>query len=242
METSMETRRRRGPSAKYTPPAWTTTTLRELLAGARTLPAPAGQGDLLGALDGGRLPLWLAGSAAIAQRPCVAIVGTRKPSEEGLLRAARLARELSAAGVAVVSGLAEGIDGAAHRAAIDAGGRTIAVIGTPIDKAYPAAHAQLQEQIAADHLLVSQFAPGTPTLPAMFPQRNKLMAAIADATVIVEAGETSGTIHQAAECLRLGRKLFFLASLARLNYSWVQGFQRSGAGVVERTGDILDSL
>jgi DNA processing protein len=93
-------------------------------------------------------------------------------------------------------------------AAIEADGRVVAVIGTPIDKAYPAENRRLQERIYRDHLLISQFEPGMRTFPSHFPERNKLMAAITDASAIIEAGETSGTLHQATECVRLRRWLF----------------------------------
>lgn len=158
--------------------------------------------------------LYCAGDLALLERPRVAIVGARDASPEGQKRAAKLARGLAAAGVVVVSGLAKGIDAAAHRAAIEAGGRTIAVIGTPLDKAYPAEHAELQERIWREHLLVSQFAPGTRVFPSNFPARNLLMAALTNATAIVEASDTSGSLHQAAECARLGRPLFIAKSLA----------------------------
>jgi DNA processing protein len=239
----MATRRRATggrPSAPYVPPSNVATTTRAaLLSGARSLPDRAAQASLaFGLVDRDRL--WCAGDIGLAQRPCVAIVGTRQPSSEGERRAARLARELAEASVVVVSGLAAGIDHAAHVAAIEAGGSTIAVIGTPIDRNYPAAHAELQMEIARHHLLVSQFAPGTRTFPAMFPERNKLMAALTDATVIVEAGETSGTIHQAAECVRLGRWLFFMKSLVDQRHSWVDGFlKQAGVRVLCSTSDVL---
>jgi len=159
------------------------------------------------------LRLFYAGELSLLQEPCVAIIGTRKVTEAGAKRTNRLARELVQAGVVVVSGLAAGVDAAAHSSAIDAGGRTIAVIGTPLEKAYPAENARLQETIYRDHLLVSQFAPGTRTFRASFPQRNKLMATATDASVVMEASDTSGTLHQAAECTRLGRWLFIAKSV-----------------------------
>jgi DNA processing protein len=124
-----------------------------------------------------------------------------------------LARELAKAGVVVVSGLAKGVDTEALSAAIEAGGKVVAVIGTPIDRAYPAENKLLQERIYREHLLISQFAPGQQVFPSNFPERNKLMAALSDATAITEAGDTSGTLHQAAECGRLGRWLFIAKSV-----------------------------
>lgn len=143
----------------------------------------------------------------------VSIVGSRKPSPEGAKRAKRLARLLVEQNTVIVSGLAEGIDSIAHRTAIDCGGRTIAVIGTPLERCYPAKNAPLQEEIAQHHLLVSQFAPGTKTFPSHFPERNRVMALLSHATVIVEASEKSGTRHQGWEAIRLGRPLYIAQSL-----------------------------
>jgi DNA processing protein len=161
----------------------------------------------------GDLKLYFAGDLSLLSRPCVAIVGTRKVSDAGAKRARRLARELVQRGVVVVSGLAHGVDTCAHTGAIEHGGDTVAVIGTPLEKAYPADNADLQETIYRDHLLVSQFAPGERTFKSSFPQRNRLMAALCDATVVIEAGESSGTLHQAWECIRLGRWLFVARSV-----------------------------
>jgi len=152
--------------------------------------------------------IWCAGDISLLSRPCVAIVETREVSNLGAARARRLARELSAAGIVVVSGLAKGVDTEALTSAISAGGQVIAVIGTPTDKAYPAGNRHLQERIYREHLLVSQFPPGSRVFPGNFPTRNKLMAALSDATAVIEAGEASGALHQAAECTKLGRWLF----------------------------------
>lgn len=157
--------------------------------------------------------LWCVGDISLLHRMCVAVVGTREVTPEGAARSRRLARELAAAGVVVVSGLAKGVDTEALSAAVDEGGRVIAVIGTPIDRAYPAENKRLQERIYREHLLISQFAAGERVFPTNFPERNKLMAALSDATAIIEAGDTSGTLHQAAECVRLGRWLFIAKSV-----------------------------
>lgn len=113
----------------------------------------------------------------------------------------------------VVSGLAEGIDTAAHRAAIDAGGKTIAVLGTPLDKSYPRSNAELQRTLMEEHAVLSQFPVGYPTQPKNFPMRNATMALIVCASVIVEAGESSGALSQGSETLRLGRMLFIMESV-----------------------------
>ncbi len=137
----------------------------------------------------------------------------------------RLARELAACGITIVSGLARGVDTEALTSAIESGGKTIAVIGTPIDRAYPAENKGLQEKIYREHLLISQFPPGKKVFPSNFPERNKLMAVISDATVIVEASDTSGTLHQAAECVRLNRLLFIAASIMEdPTLRWPQSF------------------
>lgn len=162
----------------------------------------------------GDIPLYFSGDLSLLDRPCVAVVGSRDLSELGRKRAARLSRELVGAGFVVVSGLAAGVDAVAHSEAIESGGSTIAVIGTPLDKAYPAANAALQQEIYENHLLISPFAYGEQTFKSSFPKRNRVMAALSDATVIVEASDTSGTLHQAAECVRLKRWLFIAKSLA----------------------------
>jgi DNA processing protein len=152
---------------------------------------------------------------------CVAVIGSRQASQEGLARADRLARMLVEHGVTVVSGLAAGIDTAAHTAAIAAGGRTIAVLGTPLDQCFPEENRALQDRIAREHLVISQFASGTVTRRRDFPMRNKTMALVSDATVIVEATDQSGTIRQGFEALRLSRGLWIAAPLladARLEF------------------------
>jgi DNA processing protein len=124
-----------------------------------------------------------------------------------------VARKLVDAGLVIVSGLAYGVDTVAHTAAIEQGGKTIAVIGTPLDKATPSENAELQERIYHEHLLISRFAKGEKTYRTSFPLRNRLMATLSDATVVMEASDTSGTLHQAAECTRLGRWLFIAKSV-----------------------------
>jgi len=163
----------------------------------------------------------------------VAIVGSRKASPEGLGRARKLAKLLVEHGVVVVSGLAEGIDTAAHTAALDAAGRTIAVIGTPLDKAYPKENRGLQDRIKSEHLVVSQFPIGYPTQPKNFPLRNRTMALISDATVIIEASDSSGSLHQGWEALRLGRGLFITKSVADdTKLKWPAEMMHYGARVL----------
>lgn len=188
-------------------------TLGELLEGVREIPKnQEGRLSLSGEMIGS-LSLWGSGDLSLVRKPCVAVVGTRQVSRDGAARSRRIARELVDAGVVVVSGLARGVDTEALTSAIETGGRAIAVIGTPIDRAYPAENRRLQERIYREHLLVSMFEPGSRVYPSHFPERNKLMAAISDATVIIEASDTSGSLHQAAECTRLNRWLFIAKSV-----------------------------
>jgi DNA processing protein len=145
--------------------------------------------------------------------PRAAIVGSRKPSPGGLKAAKEIASEFVRNGVIVVSGLAEGIDTAAHTAAIEEGGRTIAVLGTPLDRVYPRSNFELQEIIKRYHLAISQFAIGHQTAPEHFVFRNRTMALISNTTIIVEAKDDSGSLHQGWEALRLGRPLFIWKSV-----------------------------
>lgn len=157
--------------------------------------------------------LFVAGDASLLQRKCIAVIGSREVSEDGRKRATRIARELAEQDIVVVSGLAAGVDALAMMSAIASGGRTVGVIGTPLDKAYPAANSSLQEEVYRDHLLVSQFESGERTYRSSFPERNKTMALLSDASVVIEASDTSGTLHQAAECVRQNRWLGILKSV-----------------------------
>jgi len=180
--------------------------------------------------------LYLAGDMSLLDRgPRVAIVGSRAASPEGEKRASFLARTLVRRGIIVVSGLAAGIDCTAHQSAIEAGGHTIAVLGTPLDKAYPSENAALQALIIEKHLAVSQFPMGAPTTKQCFPQRNRTMALLTDATVIVEAADNSGTLHQGWEALRLGRSLFIMDSVTKdTSLAWPDEMIGYGAQVLSR--------
>lgn len=165
--------------------------------------------------------LYFQGNWDLTNSRCIAIVGARKPSEEGLRRAAKLARNFVRAGFTIVSGLAQGIDTVAHTTAIKAGGQTIAVLGTPITKYYPSENKALQRRIADDYLVISQVPIVRYSRQTFngnrffFPERNVTMSALTEATVIVEAGETSGTLVQARHVLQQRRKLFILDSCFR---------------------------
>jgi len=174
----------------------------------------------------------------------VSIVGSRKATPFGIARARRLAAMLAERNIVVVSGLAEGIDTAAHTSAMEHGGRTIAVIGTPLDQVYPKQNRDLQEQIGKEHLLISQFAPGMPIQRKNFPMRNRTMALIS-ATVIVEASDSSGSLSQGWEALRLGRALFITKALTEdSKISWTKEMLDHGAKVLsdETLQDFLDCL
>ncbi|MBM4345241.1 MAG: DNA-processing protein DprA [Deltaproteobacteria bacterium] len=189
-------------------------------------------------------PLYAVGDLALLRGTRrVAVVGTREASVEGLARARRLARELAQAGVVVVSGLAAGIDGEAHRAAIAGGGRTIAVLGTPLDRNYPQEHRDLQAEIGRNHLLVSQFGRGVKVGAKGYLARNRTMALLSHASVIVECGDSSGTLSQAGETMRLGRTLFLLQSaMDRTDLAWPRRFAAKGAVVLHSVSQILEGL
>ena len=163
----------------------------------------------------------------------VSVVGSRQASKDALKRARKLTKALVQKEVTVVSGLAKGIDTVAHSTALDLGGRTVAVLGTPISVTYPRSNVELHRRIIRRDAAVSQFAEGTPTRRMNFPMRNRTMALLSDATVIVSAGERSGTQHQGWEALRLGRDLLLLKSLAESRVGWVHKLRGYGAQVLE---------
>lgn len=149
--------------------------------------------------------LWSAGDLATLRGPIVSIVGTRRCSAYGERTTRDLAAALARAGVGVVSGMARGIDAVAHLAALEAGGRTVAVLGTGADVPYPPAHAALHARIAAEGLVLSEMPPGHRGGPGAFPRRNRIIAALAPVTVVVEAGRRSGALITATHALDLGR-------------------------------------
>ena len=168
----------------------------------------------------------------------VAVVGTRRASDEGVRRARKLAEMLAADGVTVISGLAKGIDTAAHSATLDAGGRTIAVIGTGILRTYPRENAKLCEQIAERGAVVSQFWPDAPPTKYSFPMRNAVMSGISQGTAVIEASETSGAKMQARIALEQGKRAFLMSSLVT-SETWAQRYLERGAIEVESVDDVL---
>ena len=163
----------------------------------------------------------------------VSVVGSRKATQKGIKRTNNLCKLLVRNNITIVSGLAEGIDTAAHTSAINLKGNTISVLGTSLDITYPTSNINLLDIIKKKHLAISQFKSNTPIQRSNFPQRNRTMALISDATIIVEATEKSGTKHQGWEALRLGRKLYILKSvLDNGEISWVTEMVDYGAVIL----------
>jgi DNA processing protein len=187
--------------------------------------------------------LFVRGDPALLALPQLAIVGSRGPTPPGRETAFRFARRLAGAGLAIVSGLATGIDAAAHRGALAAGGVTIAVCGTGLDRCYPPGHAALADEIAARGALVSEFPPGTPPLPGHFPRRNRLISGLSLGVLVVEARYRSGSLITARLAAEQGREVFALPGsihnpLARGCHRLI----RDGARLVEDPAEVLDGL
>jgi len=187
--------------------------------------------------------LWARGDLGVLEQTSVAIVGSRGASQYARTVARTLAAGLAEAGVVVTSGLARGVDGAAHAGCLDAGGRTIAVLGTGVDRIYPAEHKALSARIAASGLLLSELAPGTPPLPRHFPRRNRLISGLSRAVVVVEASEKSGSLITARMALEQGREVMAVpGSVLYGRNRGAHGLIKDGAMPVEDAADILDAL
>ncbi len=172
----------------------------------------------------------------------VAVVGTRQPTTDGLKRAANMAKLLVQNGVTVLSGLARGIDTAAHTAALEAGNsRTIAVIGTGILRMYPPENRDLAERIVEKGAIVSQFWPDTPPATYTFPRRNITMSGLGQGTIVIEASSTSGAKLQARYAIEHGKKVFLLESLVN-KYSWAQSYIKRGAIKISNVEEVLANL
>ena len=175
--------------------------------------------------------------------PRVSIIGSRGASKRGLLEAKEITKILIENNVVIVSGLAKGIDTVGHKTATEYGGKTIAVIGTPLNKVYPKENSELQEELMKNHLVISQYSIGHSTTPKDFVLRNRTMALISDATVIVEAGETSGSLHQGWETLRIGRPLFICKDVVENEQlDWPKKMIRYGAIELDEPTDIFENL
>lgn len=189
--------------------------------------------------------LFLRGRAdpALLSRPAVAIVGARACSGYGASAARMLGRELARAGLLVVSGLARGVDAEAHRGALEAGEATVAVLGCGIDRDYPAAHAQLARRIAETGLIVSEYAPGVEPAPWRFPARNRIVAGLCAAAVVVEARERSGALITADLALEEGREVFAVpGEIGSALSAGTNGLLKLGAAPLTTPADVLASF
>ena len=183
------------------------------------------------------------GRAELLRRPSVAVVGARSCTDYGAHVARALGRDLAAAGVVVLSGLARGVDGWAHRGALEGGGPTVAVLGCGIDRDYPRAHAALASQIADAGLIASEYPPGVAPAPWRFPARNRIVAGLASATVVVEARDRSGALITADLALEEGREV--LAVPGEITSSLSKGTNallRLGATAVTSAADVLEAI
>ena len=178
----------------------------------------------------------------LLKSPKVAVVGSREVSELGSLRTQKIAEELVKRKITIVSGLAKGVDTIAHQVGLK--GKTITVLGTSLDDCNPISNKGLLEEIKKNHLAISQFERGTRVLPSNFPARNKTMALITDASIIIEASENSGTRHQAWEAIRLGRQVFLMENILKSDIKWAQNILEYGGIVLTNKNFeyILDSI
>jgi DNA processing protein len=187
--------------------------------------------------------LWIRGEAAVFDKTAVAIVGARAATREGRAIASAIAADLARAGIVVVSGLARGIDAAAHEGALDGGGKTVAVLGTGVDIVYPAENAELSARIGLSGALVSEFPPGTEPRTTHFPSRNRIISGLSRAVVVIEAAEKSGSLITAREAADQGRDVMAVpGSVAGGRYWGCHALLRDGAKLVESAVDILQEL
>jgi DNA processing protein len=183
------------------------------------------------------------GDFEVLDRPAVAVVGARACSAYGSHVARAFGRELASAGLVVVSGMARGVDGEAHRGALDAGGTTVAVLGCGVDRDYPAAHAELARRIGAAGLIVSEYPPGVEPSPWRFPARNRIVAGLAQATVVVEARERSGALITADLALEEGREVYTVpGEITSALSAGTNALLRLGATAVTSSADVLESF
>ena len=189
------------------------------------------------------LLLYLQGDATLLSTACLAIVGSRRPSAQGRDNARRFAQALAAQGWTIVSGLAAGVDGAAHEGALAAGGRTIAVVGTGIDRVYPPSHRALAHRIAETGLLVSELCLGTPPLAANFPQRNRIIAGLSRGTLVVEAALRSGSLITARLASEAGREVLAIpGSILAPQSAGCHALIRQGAALVDSPEQVAEEL
>jgi DNA processing protein len=217
--------------------------LRNALDGGARLLLPDEFPARLAGRNGLPHALYYAGDIQVLAKPCVAVVGTRGASVYGKAAARKFSEALSKAGVTVASGGAFGIDAAAHEAALEAGGPTVAVLASGIDMAYPSAHAGLFKRIRERGCLVSQFACGTMPMRHTFVARNTVVAALCDGVLVVEAPEDSGSLITANAATDLGRQVFVLpANITSVSFRGSHALIRSGATLVDHPDQILSDL
>lgn len=189
------------------------------------------------------LALFVQGDPAHLWLPAVAVVGSRSPTPSGRALAAEFSGAFAQAGLCVTSGLAAGVDASAHRAALDAGGITVAVIGNGPDVVYPPHHGQLQAAVASRGAVVSEYLPGTPARPPHFPARNRLVAGLALATVVIEAANRSGALITARLAAEAGREVCALpGSVRNPRAAGCHRLIRDGAALVESPDDVLELI
>jgi DNA processing protein len=187
--------------------------------------------------------LFVAGDPAVLLGPQVAIVGARSASAQGLATARDFARTLSRAGLVITSGMADGIDAAAHLGTLEAGGKTVAVVGTGPDLVYPRKHRDLAARIAENGVIVSEFPPGTEARPGHFPRRNRLIAGLALGTLVVEAGLQSGSLITARLAAEAGKEVFALpGSIHNPLAKGCHRLIREGARLVETAAEVIEAL
>jgi DNA processing protein len=198
---------------------------------------------LLAAIPDAPFVLWLKGAPSCFAKPTVAIVGSRAATPYGLEAASRLAGDLAAAGVVVVSGLARGVDSAAHRGALAAGGDTVAVLGSGVDVIYPPEHGRLAAEIAGHGAVVSEYPPGTMPVAFHFPARNRIISGLSRAVVVVEAAERSGSLITAQLALEQGREVMAVpGSVLSGRHRGCHALIRDGAAVAETAEDVLAEI
>lgn len=227
------------------PPATLEVSLRWLGVPGRQIVWAGGAGypPQLLTIDGAPVLLYVRGDAGALAAAQLAIVGSRRPTPAGRETARAFARRVAQAGLVVTSGLAVGIDAAAHRGALEAGGRTVAVCGTGADLVYPAGHLALADAIAAAGALVTEFPPGTPPLPGNFPQRNRLISGLSLGVAVIEAAERSGSLITARLAGEQGREVFAVpGSIHNPLSRGCHRLIRDGAQLVESADELLDGL
>lgn len=214
------------------------------VAGAQVIPlGRSGYPERLAHIADPPIVLWGAGDVTVLEAPIVALVGSRRATPAGLAAARRLAGDLARAGLVVASGLAYGIDAAAHEGALDAGGRTVAVLGSGVDVVYPRLHEGLAERIRWSGCLVSELPPGASPHPRHFPLRNRIISGLSLAVVIVEAAERSGSLITARLALEQGREVLAVPGpVVSGCHRGCHALIKDGAGLVETAGDVLAAL